>query len=475
MKHYPIILAGEERETEKKFNVSSPYDQNIFATVGYGDETHLTEAIDKADGIFPVTRKIPSYKRAEILLNVVEQLRENAEDMAKTIASESGKPMVYAKGEVARCKDTFTIAAEEAKRIRGEFSSLDAVSRGMDRFSITQHFPEGVVAGISPFNFPLNLVAHKIAPALAVGAPVILKPASSTPISALKLGKFISQTEWPKEAISIIPCSGRSASPLVEDPRVKVLSFTGSAEVGWNLKARCGHKKIILELGGNAGVIVHSDANLKVAAQKNVVGAFAYSGQVCISVQRIYVHQPAFDEFVSYFKEETEKLVLGNPLNQYTTFSAMIDEENAIRVEQWVDEAVKAGGKILVGGKRDGTTYPPTALTNVPVQEKVVCQEVFGPVVVIEPYKDYSKAVKQVNDSDFGLQAGVFTQDISKILEAYDGINAGGIMINETSQFRVDQMPYGGNRNSGFGREGLRYTMEEYCHIRHLLINESGK
>ncbi|MHA2339316.1 MAG: aldehyde dehydrogenase family protein [Candidatus Hodarchaeales archaeon] len=475
MKHYPIILAGEERETNKKFDVSNPYDQKVFATVGYGDETLLTEAIDKADRIFPITRKIPSYKRAEILLNVVYQLRQNTDDMAETIASESGKPMLYAKGEVARCMDTFTIAAEEAKRIRGEFSSLDAVSRGVDRFSITQHFPEGVVAGISPFNFPLNLVAHKIAPALAVGAPVILKPASSTPISALKLGKFISQTEWPKEAISIIPCSGRSASPLVEDPRVKVLSFTGSAEVGWNLKARCGQKKIILELGGNAGVIVHSDSNLELAAQKNVVGAFAYSGQVCISVQRIFVHEPAFDEFVSYFKKETEKLVLGDPLNLDTSFSAMIDEENAIRVEQWVDEAVKAGGKILVGGKREGTTYPPTALTDVPVQEKVVCQEIFGPVVVIEPYKDYSKAVEQVNDSDFGLQAGVFTQDISKILEAYDGINAGGIMINETSQFRVDQMPYGGNRNSGFGREGLRYTMEEYCHIRHLLINESGK
>jgi glyceraldehyde-3-phosphate dehydrogenase (NADP+) len=302
-----------------------------------------------------------------------------------------------------------------------------------------------------------------------------LKPASSTPLSALKLGKFISNTEWPKDAISIIPCSGRSASPLVEDPRVKVLTFTGSAEVGWNLKARCGQKKIILELGGNAGVIVHSDSDLKQAAQKNVVGAFAYSGQVCISVQRIYVHQPAFDDFMRYFKEETEKLVTGDPIDPTTTFSAMIDEENAIRVEQWVDEAVKAGGEVVVGGKRNGTTYPPTALTNVPVQEKVVCQEVFGPVVVIEPYQDFTKAVELVNNSDFGLQAGVFTQNISRILQAYDEIDAGGIMINETSQFRVDQMPYGGNKESGFVREGLRYTMEEYCHIRHLLINESGK
>ncbi|OLS21524.1 MAG: Lactaldehyde dehydrogenase [Candidatus Heimdallarchaeota archaeon LC_3] len=475
MKHYPILLAGKERETKNKIEVINPYNQEVYATVAYADESHLLKAIDSAYTIFPVTRKIPSYKKSDICLSVAKQISERVDEIAEIIASESGKPMIYAKSEVLRCIDTFTIAAEESKRICGEFSSLDAVSRGVDRLSITQHYPVGVVAGISPFNFPLNLVAHKIAPALAVGSPIILKPASSTPVSALTLGKIITNTEWPKEGISIIPCSGKNARPLVEDPRVKILSFTGSALVGWNLKAQCGKKKIILELGGTSGVIVHSDANVKIAAQKNVVGAFAYSGQVCISVQRIFVHNPVFEEFVKYFKEETEKLITGDPLNPETTFSAMIDKENAIRVEQWVNEAVNAGAKVIIGGKREGATYPPTALTNVPTKEKVVCQEVFGPIVIIESYENYSKAIEKVNDSDFGLQAGVFTQDISRILEAYDKIDAGGIMINETSQFRVDQMPYGGNKDSGFGREGIRYSMEEYCHIKHLMLNESGK
>ena len=475
MKHYPIILAGIETETEKKYNVVNPFNQEVIATVGYGDESHLKGAIEKAYNIFPITRKIPSFERSEICLQVVSQIKENFDDLAKTIALECGKPLLYAKGEVSRVIDTFTIASEEAKRIRGEFSSLDAVQSGLNRYSITQHFPEGVVAGISPFNFPLNLVSHKIAPALAVGAPIILKPASATPLSALLLGKFITKTDWPKDGISIIPCSGKSANPLVEDPRVKVLSFTGSAEVGWGLKKRCGKKKIILELGGNAGVIVHSDSDIEYAAKRCVMGSFAYSGQVCISVQRIYVHKKVFEEFIKYFKEETDKLVIGDPLDPNTTFSVMIDEENSLRVDQWVNEAIKSGAKVITGGKREKAFYPPTALTNVPVEEKVVCHEVFGPIVIIEPYENYSQALELVENSDFGLQAGVFTQDISHILEAYDKINAGGIMINDVPTFRVDQMPYGGQKDSGFGREGIRYSMEEYCHIRHLMINQSQK
>ncbi|MFW9929089.1 MAG: aldehyde dehydrogenase family protein [Candidatus Thorarchaeota archaeon] len=473
MTHYPIILAGLEVKTDESINIVNPYTQEVFATVGYGNESHLKEAIEKAEEIFPITRALPSYKRSEICLRIAEQIKENSRELAKIIAMECGKPSVYAEGEVRRAVDTFTIAAEEAKRLKGEFSSLDAVLNGKDRFSITQHFPEGVVAGITPFNFPLNLVSHKIAPALAVGAPIILKPASKTPISALLLGKIITSTNWPKEAISIIPCSGKSASPLVEDQRVKVLSFTGSAEVGWNLKKRCGKKKIILELGGNAGVIVHSDANIQYSAKRCVMGSFAYSGQVCISVQRIFVHKPVFDQFLKFFKEETEKLVLGDPLDQNTTFSAMVDEENAIRIEKWVNDAIQAGAKLFLGGKRDKTLYHPTVLTNVPLEEKIVCQEAFGPIVVIESYDNFSEAINYVEKSDFGLQAGVFTQDISRILEAYNKINAGGIMINDVPTFRVDQMPYGGNKDSGFGREGIRYSMEEYCHIRHLMINES--
>ena len=470
-----MILAGKEIETEKELPIINPYNNEEFAVVSLGTKEHLQEAIEKASESFKKTKKLPSNIRSEILLNVAKQLRENADEFARTIALESGKPLFYAKGEVNRCVDTFTIASEECKRIHGDFFSLDAVVNGKNRFALTQHFPEGVVLGISPFNFPLNLVAHKIAPALAVGSPIILKPASKTPLSALMLGKLIVKTEWPNEALSIIPCKGSDITPLVEDPRIKVLSFTGSAEIGWNLKKRCGKKKIILELGGNAGVIVHADANLKYAAQRSVMGSFAYSGQVCISVQRIYVHEKVFDEFIQLFKEETEKLVIGDPLDPKTTFSAMVDEENAMRIEKWVQEAVEAGATIIVGGKRNGTTYSPTALTNVPETEKIVCQEAFGPVVVIEKYTDFSQAVTKVENSDFGLQCGVFTQDITNILTAFGEINVGGVMINDVPTFRVDQMPYGGNKDSGFGREGIKYSMEEYCQLRLLMVNESYK
>ena len=475
MKHYPILLAGQEVDTDSKVNVVNPYNNETVATIAYGSKEHLVKAIDKASAAFELTRKIPSFKRAQILLSIVDQLRSNLDEFARTISLESGKPMFYAKGEVNRSIDTFTIAAEECKRIQGDFFSLDAVSSGKDRYAITQRFPEGVVAGISPFNFPLNLVAHKIAPALAVGSPIILKPASKTPLSALMLGNLIKNTEWPKEAISVIPCKGSDAAPLVEDPRVKVLSFTGSAEVGWGLKRRCGRKKIILELGGNAGVIVHSDADLRYAAERSVMGSFAYSGQVCISVQRIYVQESVFDEFVKLFKEETEKLVIGDPLDPKTTFSVMVDEENAIRIDNWVNEAKKTGAKVLVGGERKDCYYPPTALTDVPDQAKVVCLEAFGPIVVIEKYKEFSKAIKLVENSTFGLQCGVFTKDISNILNAFGEINVGGVMINDVPTFRVDQMPYGGNKESGFGREGIKYSMEEYCQIRLLMVNESNK
>ncbi len=475
MKHYPILLAGKEKDTDSKVDIINPFNNEAFATVAYGKKEHLFEALDKANESFNKTRKIPSFKRAEILLSIATQLRENLDEFAKTIALESGKPLFYAKGEVNRCINTFTIAAEESKRIHGEYFSLDAVSTGENRYAITQHFPEGVVLGISPFNFPLNMVAHKIAPALAVGAPIILKPASKTPLSALMLGKLITNTEWPKEAISVIPCKGSDVTPLVEDPRIKVLSFTGSAEIGWGLKKKCGKKKIILELGGNAGVIVHKDSNLKYAAQRCVMGSFAYSGQVCISVQRIYVQETVFDEFVKFFKEETEKLVIGDPLDPKTTFSVMVDEENAIRIENWVNEAKKTGAEVLAGGERKDCYYPPTALTNVPEQEKIVCLEAFGPLVVIEKYKEFNEAIRLVENSDFGLQCGVFTQDVSNALKAFEEINVGGVMLNDVPTFRVDQMPYGGNKDSGFGREGIKYSMEEYCQLRLLTINESYK
>jgi glyceraldehyde-3-phosphate dehydrogenase (NADP+) len=475
MKTYPLILAGEEITTETKIEVKNPYNNDLLAFVNYGNKKILEIAIEKADSVFQISSKLPSNKRSEILFSIAAQLKENFDEFALTISLESGKPLIYANGEVLRCIDTFILASEESKRINGEFFSLDAVKSGENRFAITKYFPEGVVAGISPFNFPLNLVAHKIAPALAVGSPIILKPATKTPLSALMLGKLILNTEWPKEAISVIPCSGKDASVLVEDPRIKILSFTGSAEVGWSLKKNCGNKKIILELGGNAGVIVHSDADIDYAIERCVIGSFSYSGQVCISVQRIYVQKNIFEIFSTKFIEKTEKFVIGDPKDIKTTFSSMIDEENAIRVEKWVQEAINVGSKVLVGGLRKNTMYPPTALTNVPSTEKIVCQEVFGPVVVIEPYNTFAEALDLVDNSEFGLQAGVFTHDIRNIMQSYEKINAGGIMINDVPTFRVDQMPYGGNKDSGFGREGIKYSIQEYCHLKLLVINEGYK
>ncbi|MFW5721024.1 MAG: aldehyde dehydrogenase family protein, partial [Bacteroidota bacterium] len=336
---------------------------------------------------------------------------------------------------------------------------------------LVKYFPVGLIAGIAPFNFPLNLAAHKIAPAIASGNTIIIKPARSTPLSVLELAKIIDQTELPKGAFSVLPMDREAGNQLVTDERFNMLSFTGSPNVGWKMKANAGKKKIALELGGNAGVIVSEQADVDLAVKKCLAGGFAYSGQVCIHVQRIVVHEKVFNKFVNKFISETKNLTFGAPDNESTDISVMIDEENAKRVEEWVNEAVNNGAKILYGGKRKGSFYQPTILTNTKREMKVCALEIFGPVVTVEKFSDFSKAVEMINDSEFGLQAGVFTDSISEMNQSFNEIEAGGIIINDVPTFRVDHMPYGGIKNSGFGREGIKYAISEMMEPRLLVKN----
>lgn len=471
-----LIIGGKLIETDDIREIINPFDNSIVDLVSFGNFEIMNNAIDIAHKSFEVTKKLTSYQRSNICLSIVQKIKERKQELAKSITLESGKPLMYSIGEVERCMDTFTIAGDEAKRRVGEYFSLDSVSRGFNRDAITQKFPDGVIAGITPFNFPLNLVAHKIAPAIAVGAPFIIKPSSKTPITALLLGEIIIETEWPKEAINIIPCSAKVASKtLVVDHRVKILTFTGSAEVGWTLKQSCGKKKILLELGGNAGVIIHKDAPIDYSVERCTMGSFAYSGQVCISIQRIYVHEDVYDEFISKFKDLSLSLKIGNPLDPEISFSCMVDKPNVLRINDWIQESIKSGSKLLFGGKVKGLICYPTALTNVSKNDKLNILEAFGPVIVIEKYKNFDNALIRINDSNFGLQAGVFTNDINLIMKSYQELNVGGVIINDVPTFRVDQMPYGGNKDSGFGREGIKYTMEEYCSVKLLVLNQSMK
>ncbi|HJL72821.1 MAG TPA: aldehyde dehydrogenase family protein, partial [Nitrospinaceae bacterium] len=366
---------------------------------------------------------------------------------------------------------TFEIASHEALRLDGEMLTLDIAESARGKSGLTRRLPIGPVSGICPFNFPLNLVSHKVAPALACGNPIVIKPASSTPLTALLLGEVILNTEAVEGSFSVLPCSGKDATPLVEDPRFKMISFTGSPGVGWDIKRRAGRKKIVLELGGNAGVIVEPDADIDLAAKRIAFGAFVYSGQVCISVQRAYVHASRYNDFLNQLIKETEAFKSGDPLDEAVTFGPMIDSDNAERIETWVNEAVTAGAKVVSGGKRNGTYYAPTILTNVDPKLSVSCNEAFGPIMVVDSYTDFQDAIERVNDSEFGLQAGIFTNQMDKTLKAYNQLEVGGVVINDVPTFRIDNMPYGGVKDSGFGREGIKYSLQEMTEIKLLVYN----
>ncbi len=457
-----IFLAGEWKETEEKLTVTNPFTQTAITEVSLADATIVNKAIDAALQCRDEYLSLSSGEIGKILMQVTHSLELRLEEFTQLIIAESAKPYIYAKGEVLRAIETFRIASEECKRTPSELMDLGWSSPGAGKKGRVEYKSAGVVVGISPFNFPINLVAHKIAPAIATKSPIILKPSSLTPLSALLLAEIISETSLPKGALSVLPSSREVGQMLVEDERISVLSFTGSPDVGWRMKSEAGKKKVVLELGGNAAAIVHKDTDFDLAINKLLVGGFAYSGQVCIHTQRIFIHESLFARFESEFVKLAASLKSGNPLEESTQFSVMIDEKNAKRVESWLEEAVNQGAEILTGGKRKELFFEPTIVKNAKRGMKIYDEEVFGPVVCIQSYTDIDEAIKLVNDSRFGLQAALFTDSNSIIEECFNNIEVGALIVNDSTTFRVDQMPYGGVKDSGFGREGVKYAMMDY-------------
>ncbi len=471
---FPFWLAGQPGRSATSVDVINPYSNTIVGTTWLGGDAEFEAAADAAVAAAPAMRALPAYERASILMSVSAALTARRDEIARTLAGEAGKAIRDATGEVERASMTFHVAAEEARRIGGEVVPMDLAAHGTGRIAITRRFPIGPVAAISPFNFPLNLSAHKLAPAIAAGNPIVLKPATKTPLSALYLAELLTAAGLPQGAVSVLPMPRNVGDRLVTDPRFKLLTFTGSSPVGWDMKNRAGKKKVILELGGNAGVIVDDSADLAFAAKRITTGGFALAGQSCISVQRVYVHERVVDDFTSRLLPLVNALRVGDPLDPATDVGPMIDEGEAARVDAWVQEAVSRGARVLAGGRRlGGALYAPTVLTNVPMDAKVCAAEVFAPLVGIFPFARFEDALREVNRSAFGLQAGVFTSNLEHTLRAFDEIETGGVIVNDVPTWRTDQMPYGGVKDSGLGREGPRYTIEEMTEPRLLVINRS--
>ena len=466
-----FLVRGKWLEEGTPIELRAPYDHSVIAHVCQGTRHHAEAAIDAAVKAFQITRKLPAFERQRVLRQVASGIADRKDEFARTLAREAGKPIKMARTEVERAIFTFTVAAEESTRIEGEYLPLDWQEFTRGRWGIVRRFPLGPVSAITPFNFPLNLVAHKIAPAIASGCTMVLKPAPQTPLCALMLGELVQEAGWPEGALNILPLSNEDAGVLVTDDRLKLITFTGSAAVGWDIKRRAGKKKVALELGGNAAVIVHSDAELAYAAERCAAGGFSYAGQTCISVQRILVERSVHAPFTEILVEKVRNLKIGDPLDDRTDIGPLIRESDAIRAEQWIQEAVADGANILTGGHRDGSMLEPTILTGTSPEMRVNCQEVFAPVVTVEPYDDFDDAVHRANDTPYGLQAGVFTRDAARLFHAFEELEVGGVMAGDVPSFRIDNMPYGGVKESGLGREGLRYSIEEMTEPRLLVMN----
>jgi acyl-CoA reductase-like NAD-dependent aldehyde dehydrogenase len=464
------FIGGKSVSTSDTYEVRSPYDDALVAVIHRAGPAEIEAAIGAAARVFETTRKLPSWRRAEILFAVADGIEAARDDFARTIALEAGKPIKTARQEADRAAFTFRVAAEESKRIYGEIVPLDWLPGNDNRVAHVRRVALGPVAGITPFNFPLNLVAHKVAPALAAGNPIVLRPASQTPISSFMLARIVVEAGWPEDGIAVVPSTTTDASALVEDPRIKLLTFTGSPAVGWGLKGRAGFKRVTLELGGNAAVIVHSDADTEYAAERIVWGGTTNAGQTCISVQRVYVHD-ALEGFQDELVQRFEQLVVGDPLDEATDVGPVISRAEAERVEQWLQEAVAGGARILTGGQRDGSVLQPTIVAGAEDAMKVSCEELFAPVIGVYDYNDPRDAIARAGTSDFGLQAGLFTNDMRIVDLAFDSIEVGGLNVNDVSTFRIDHMPYGGVKQSGFGREGIRYAIEENTEMKQLTLN----
>jgi len=466
-----FFLDGKWIEEGDIVEIKAPYDGNVIANVFQGRREHAEAAIKAAVKAFGTTRRLPAFERQRVLRRVAQTISERKQEFSRTLAQEAGKPIKAARTEVERAIFTFTVAAEESTRIYGEYLPLDWQEFTAGRWGIVRRFPLGPLAGIAPFNFPLNLVAHKVAPAIAAGCSMVLKPAPQTPLSALLLAEAVQQAGWPDGGLNVLPLSNEDAGLLVTDERIKLISFTGSAAVGWRIKRNAGKKRVILELGGNAGVIVHSDADLQYAADRCVAGGFAYAGQTCISVQRILVERSVYGKFTDLLLDGVKKLKIGDPLEEATDLGPLIRESDAARATDWVQEAVRSGARLLYGGHRNGSALEPTVLTGTRTEMKVNCQEIFAPVVTVDAYDHFDDAVRQVNSSPYGLQAGIFTRDAKLLFNAYEEIEVGGLIAGDVPAFRIDHMPYGGIKDSGLGREGLRYAIEEMTEPKLLVMN----
>src|SRR5277367_1316850 len=466
-----FFVDGKWIEEGDLVEIRAPYDGSVIGSVFQGRREHAEAAIAAAVKAFGTTRRLPAFERQRVLRRVSENITERKQEFARTMAQEAGKPIKAARTEVERAIFTFNVAAEESTRIYGEYLPLDWQEFTAGRWGIVRRFPLGPISGITPFNFPLNLVAHKVAPAIAAGCPLVLKPAPQTPLTALLLAEAVQQAGWPDGGLNVLPLSNEDAGLLVTDERIKLISFTGSAAVGWQIKNHCGKKKVVLELGGNAGVIVHSDADLAYAADRCVVGGFSYAGQTCISVQRILVERSVCGKFTDLLLEGVKKLKIGDPLDESCDLGPLIRESDAIRASDWIQEAVRGGARLLCGGQRQGPMLEPTVLTGTRSEMKVNCQEIFAPVVTVEPYDDFNQALKQINNSPYGLQAGLFTRDAKLIFNAYEELEVGGLIAGDVPAFRIDHMPYGGVKDSGLGREGLRYAIEEMTEPKLLVMN----
>ncbi len=467
---YPLYLAGEFLTTANPLAVTEKYENSVMAETYLADEKVLEYAIKKGIEAKPIMRELSASDKFEILHQIWHEIISNREYLATVLCKESAIPYKYALAEIDRAAQTFLIASEECKRLPKEYMSLDWTEAGRNKEGIVKYFPVGLVAGIAPFNFPLNLTVHKIAPAIAAGCPIILKPASSTPLSTLELAKIISHTKLPKGAISVLPMNRSTGNMLVTDDRIDMVSFTGSPEVGWEMKKNSGKKKVVLELGGNAAVIVTASADVNSIIESCITGAFAYSGQICIHAQRFFIHESHFEKFKKSFVQRAKKLEFGNPLKSETDVSDMIDEANAIRVESWINEAISQGAEVLCGGKRTGKFIEPTVLPNTTTKMKIDHEEVFGPVVCIEPYSGtIENAIHIVNNSKYGLQCGVFTDSINELNACFNKIDVGGVIHNNVPTLRFDHMPYGGIKESRHGLEGVTYAIHDMLEAKILV------
>lgn len=466
-----ILIDGDWRETGEAFTVSSPYSNETLADVAIATDGDIERSIAAATAAAIEMRELSRDRIATALRTIAAGIEARKEEFARTICLESAKPLIYARGEVERCIVTFAFAAGEAERFAGEVVPVDVQPNGRGKSARTLRVPRGVIYGITPFNFPLNLVAHKVAPALASRNAIIIKPSPRTPLTALLLGEVFLESDFPAGALQIVPADVSHIGGIIKDDRVGFVSFTGSAQVGWDLKNRVGRKPIALELGGNAPVIVDETANREKSLTRTVTAAFAYSGQVCISVQRAYVHSSLFDSWTAELVDRAKNLRVGDPLDEGTQLSVMIDEEAAKRAAEWIREATESGAGLLTGGKREGSSLDATILTNTSPEMRVVGEEAFAPIMIVEPFDHFDDAIGMANNTKYGLQAGVFSHDQANICKAAQCLEFGSVIINDTPNFRVDNMPYGGVKESGFGREGVPYAMEEMTELR-LIVEE---